>query len=36
VSVPIHLDAVVSEASLTVDAVAVLEAGHFVLGEPPD
>ena len=34
VSVPIHLDAVVSEASLTVDGVAVLEAGRFVLGEP--
>jgi aminopeptidase len=36
VSVPIHLDAVVSDASLTVDGVAVLEAGRFVLGEPLD
>ena len=36
VSVPIHLDAVVSQASLTVDGVAVLEAGRFVLGEPLD
>ena len=31
VSVPIHLDAVVNDASLTVDGVAVLDAGHFVL-----
>jgi leucyl aminopeptidase (aminopeptidase T) len=36
VSVPIHLDAVVTEPSLTVDGVAVLDAGHFVLDEPPD
>jgi len=36
VSVPIHLDAVVSDASLTVDGVAVMEAGRFVLGEPLD
>ena len=36
VSVPIHLDAVVSDASLTVDGVAVLAAGRFVLGEPLD
>ena len=27
VSVPIHLDAVLSEASLTVDRIAVVEAG---------
>ncbi len=33
VSVPIHLDAVISEASLTVDGVAVLEAGRFVLDD---
>ncbi len=31
VSVPIHLDAVVREASLTVDGRAVLESGRFVL-----
>jgi leucyl aminopeptidase (aminopeptidase T) len=31
VSVPIHLDVVVSEASLTVDGRAVLESGRFVL-----
>ena len=34
VSVPIHLDAVVSRASLTIDGVTVLDAGHFVLDEP--
>jgi leucyl aminopeptidase (aminopeptidase T) len=34
VSVPIHLDAVVSEASLTVDGIAVLEAGRLVLDDP--
>jgi leucyl aminopeptidase (aminopeptidase T) len=31
VSVPIHLDAVILEATLEVDGVPVLEAGHFVL-----
>ena len=31
VSVPIHLDAVVTEASLTIDDIAVLEAGRLVL-----
>lgn len=31
VSVPIHLDVVVSEASLTIDGRAVLESGRFVL-----
>ncbi|HWF23876.1 MAG TPA: aminopeptidase [Solirubrobacteraceae bacterium] len=31
VSVPIHLDAVVLEATLDVDGVSVLEAGRFVL-----
>ena len=36
VSVPIHLDAVVTEPSLSVDGVAVLDAGHFVLDEPPE
>jgi leucyl aminopeptidase (aminopeptidase T) len=36
VSVPIHLDAVVSDASLTVDEIAVLEAGRFVLDDPLD
>ena len=36
VSVPIHLDAVVSQATLTVDGVTVLEAGRFVLGESLD
>ena len=34
VSVPIHLDAVVSQASLIIDGVTVLDAGHFVLDEP--
>jgi len=31
VSVPIHLDAVVTRASLTIDGVAILEAGELVL-----
>jgi leucyl aminopeptidase (aminopeptidase T) len=31
VSVPIHLDAVVLEATLEVDGVTVLDAGRFVL-----
>jgi leucyl aminopeptidase (aminopeptidase T) len=34
VSVPIHLDAVVTEASLTIDGVVVLEAGRLVLDTP--
>ncbi len=33
VSVPIHLDAVILEASLVVDGVAVLEDGRYVLDE---
>ena len=33
VSVPIHLDAVVLDASLEVDGTPVLEEGHFVLDE---
>jgi len=32
VSVPIHLDAVIAEASLTIDGVAILDAGQVVLG----
>jgi leucyl aminopeptidase (aminopeptidase T) len=32
VSVPIHLDAVVTEASLTVDGVVIVEAGRLVVG----
>jgi aminopeptidase len=35
VSVPIHLDAVVDEATLTIDGVSVLEAGRFVLEQRP-
>jgi len=31
VSVPIHLDCVVTEASLTVDGTPVLDEGRFVL-----
>jgi leucyl aminopeptidase (aminopeptidase T) len=34
VSVPIHLDAVVTQASLTIDGVVVLEAGRLVLNTP--
>ena len=34
VSVPIHLDAVVSEASLTIDGVVALQAGRLVLNTP--
>jgi len=34
VSVPIHLDAVASDASLTIDGVAILEAGCVVLNAP--
>ncbi|MHB8658486.1 MAG: aminopeptidase [Solirubrobacteraceae bacterium] len=34
VSVPIHLDVVVLDASLVIDGRPVLEAGRFVLGEP--
>ncbi|HTU85065.1 MAG TPA: hypothetical protein VMF57_05790 [Solirubrobacteraceae bacterium] len=34
VSVPIHLDAVISEASLTIDGATVLDAGRFVLADP--
>jgi leucyl aminopeptidase (aminopeptidase T) len=33
VSVPIHLDAVVLDASLIVDGVVVLEAGRYTLGD---
>jgi len=36
ISVPIHLDAVVTEASLTIDGVAVLEAGRLVLNASGD
>ena len=35
VSVPIHLDAVVDEATLTIDGVSVLQAGRFVLEQRP-
>jgi len=35
VSVPIHLDVVVLDASLDVDGTPVLEAGRFVLGTRP-
>jgi leucyl aminopeptidase (aminopeptidase T) len=35
VSVPIHLDAVVNDASLTIDGVTVLDAGRFVLDLGP-
>ena len=33
VSVPIHLDVVVTDASLEVDGQQVLDAGRYVLGE---
>ena len=33
VSVPIHLDVVVTDASLTIDGRPVLESGHFVLDD---
>jgi leucyl aminopeptidase (aminopeptidase T) len=36
VSVPIHLDAVVTEPSLDIDGVAVLNRGRFVLDSAPD
>ncbi len=32
VAVPIHLDCVVTDASLTVDGTPVLDEGRFVLG----
>jgi leucyl aminopeptidase (aminopeptidase T) len=33
VSVPIHLDVVVTDASLEIDGQKVLDAGRYVLGE---
>ena len=33
VSVPIHLDVVVTDASLEIDGQQVLDAGRYVLGE---
>jgi leucyl aminopeptidase (aminopeptidase T) len=33
VSVPIHLDVVVTDASLEIDGQQVLDAGRYVLGD---